>query len=139
MPKIILIEDIVRVCDEINFLLKSKFDISTFYNARTFCDVKKQKAFQETVANTDFFLLDFNLGDATLMSSNIYEFILQHKKKEGIIICISSYGREIVDKNCELVALQYNLKSPFDYYLQKNPELISNFIQNFDNTNSLRS
>ena len=137
MQKIILIEDIVRVCDEINLLLKNNYNIFTFYNARTFCDVMNQKAFQETVANTDFFLLDFNLGDATLMSSNIYEFILKHKKKEGVLCSISTYGKSIVDKNCETVALQYDLKSPFDHYLRKSPELICEFIQNFDNQSRL--
>ena len=132
MQKIILIEDIVQVTLEIKNNLSS-FDVRIFNSARSFLEEFQKQSFKDFLSQTDFFLLDFNLGDASLISSNIYEIILANKKKESVLCCISSFGQHIVDKNCEEIALKFKQKQPFHYYLRKSPELICEFIINFTN------
>lgn len=130
MQKIILIEDIIQTANEIKNLLKP-FDTKVFYNAKSFLEEFNKQSFQNFLSQTDFFILDFNLGDATLVSSGIYEIILANKKEEAILCCISSFGQYIVDKNCEEIACKFKQKQPFDYYIGKNSELISQFILDF--------
>lgn len=127
MQKIILIEDIIRVAMEISDLL-SNFHVKMYHSSRSFLQDYKSLEFQNFLANTDFFILDFNLGDGTLINSGIYEIILANRKKNSVLCCISSFGKEIVEKNCEEIASKYNLQEPFDCYLKKKAEVIAEYI-----------
>lgn len=131
MKKVIIVEDIVQVTLDIKSNLSS-FEVKIFNNAKSFVQLMHDNEFKSFLQQTDFFILDFNLGDASLVSSNIYEFILKHRKPESILCCISSFGQHIVDKNCEVIANEFNLKQPFHAYLRKNPDLISSFVTNHE-------
>ncbi|MES2616177.1 MAG: hypothetical protein V4591_12280 [Bdellovibrionota bacterium] len=131
MQKIILIEDIVHVAVEIKSLLHT-FDVKMFHNSRSFLHEYQSVLFKNFLSQTDFFILDFNLGDGTLISSCIYEIILENRKKDSILCCISSFGQQIIEKNCAEIAKKYQLTQPFDYYLKKNPEVIGQFILNMN-------
>jgi hypothetical protein len=131
LKKVIIIEDIESVVENLKERLLN-YDVQSFLNGQSFLALFRNENFKNFLNDVDYFILDFNLGDSTLMTSNIYEIILKNKKKSSVLICISSYGQFIVDKNCELVSKMYGRENSFDFYLPKIPIEVENLILALD-------
>ena len=127
IQKILLLEDIIPVALAIQSKL-SGFDVQAFHNAHSFLKQFQQASFKNYLSQVDFFILDFDLGDASIVSSSIYRYILENKKNNAYLCCISSYSPPIIEAHCQNTYKNFNLNSAFDFYLKKDPEEVLKII-----------
>ncbi len=128
MQKILLLEDILPVALAIQNALPS-YNVRAFHSANSFLQELQQPSFKVFLSETDFFILDFDLGDASIVSSSIYKYILENKKLGSILCCISSYHCDFIEFQCKKTCSTYGYETAFDHYLKKDPAEVFNLIE----------
>ena len=100
MKKILIVEDITKVTDEIQQKIPN-FEYYIFNTAQKFIYELEfstnKNEFENLLSSIDLFVLDFSLEkNYTILNSNIYSTIIANKKNSSKIVSISMYDQDYI-------------------------------------------